>query len=239
MDPGWKNVLLTDSGFFDPFDLSKPLAPIVERFRQMVGKPFAQARVLFIPAAACDEESQMLADIMRTELLWLGFLEEHVTLYRLDSPLKEEHVLSYDVMFFTGGWCEHLLRLVKQLEFEKTVRAFVHAGRTYVGVSAGSVLATPNIMGAFEPSPCSSTNGLGFLHAYLDCHCDMQPNLTAKNLSLPHIMLHFNQALAVSSTGYELLEDPTARHAIDWTAPPVMGVDVFRKDSGLRTGAVC
>lgn len=32
--PAWENVLLTDSGFFDPFDLARPLAPIVERFTQ-------------------------------------------------------------------------------------------------------------------------------------------------------------------------------------------------------------
>lgn len=65
----WQNVLLTDSGFFDPFDLKRPLAPIVERFAQMVGKPFSQARVLFVPAAACDEESRQLADIDRKSVV--------------------------------------------------------------------------------------------------------------------------------------------------------------------------
>ena len=52
----WRNVLLTDSGFFDPFDLRKPLAPIVERFNRMLEKPLSQARVLLIPAVACDSQ---------------------------------------------------------------------------------------------------------------------------------------------------------------------------------------
>lgn len=195
----------------------------------MAAKPFSQARVLFIPAAACDDESKALADILYTELLQLGFLPENITTYWLEAPLDERLALSYDVMFFTGGWCEHLLTRVKAAGFEKTIQKFVYANKIYVGVSAGSVLATPNIMGAFTEKPGPETSGLGFLRAYLDCHCDMQPGLTAKNLSLPHIMLHFHQALAVSSAGYELLEDPAARHSIDGAAPPVMGVDVFRK----------
>ena len=66
----WENVLLTDSGFFDPFDLSRPLAPIVERFTTMVAKPFSKARILFIPAAACDEESKKLASILYSELIF-------------------------------------------------------------------------------------------------------------------------------------------------------------------------
>ena len=103
----WQNVLLTDSGFFDPFDLKRPLAPIVERFAQMVGKPFSQARVLFVPAAACDEESRQLADILQWELEKLSFLPEHITAYELDGSLSDKEVLDFDVMFFTGGGWGH------------------------------------------------------------------------------------------------------------------------------------
>ena len=77
----WENVLLTDSGFFDPFDLARPLSPIVERFAQMAAKPFLQARVLFIPAAACDEEAKNLAAILYSELIWLGFSPENIVPY--------------------------------------------------------------------------------------------------------------------------------------------------------------
>ncbi len=224
----WQNVLLTDSGFFDPFDLKRPLAPIVERFAQMVGKPFSQARVLFLPAAACDEESRQLADILQWELEKLSFLPEHITAYELDGSLSDKEVLDFDVMFFTGGWCEHLLKLIKQTHFDELIKKFVFSNKVYVGVSAGSVIATPNIMGCFGGAESEETSSLGLIPAYIDCHCDLKPGLTAKRLPLPHILLHFNQALAVSSGGFQLLEDREARHTIDWTYPPRFGVEVFR-----------
>ena len=129
----WENVLLTDSGFFDPFDLARPLSPIVERFAQMAAKPFLQARVLFIPAAACDEEAKNLAAILYSELIWLGFSPENIVPYMLDRFLPLEEALSYDVMFVTGGLCEHLLKLIQKVKFQETVRAFVFANKVYVG----------------------------------------------------------------------------------------------------------
>lgn len=225
----WKNVLLTDSGLFDPFDLNKPLEPIVDKFLQMVNKPLAQARVLFIPAAAFDDEAKKLAGILRSELLWLGFTPQNITTYMLDKSISETDIFSYDVMFFTGGWCEHLLRLIKQTGFDEIIKNFVFSNRTYVGVSAGSVIATPNIMGTFERYPSPDTKGLELIPAYIDVHCDMRSDLTQKDHTIPHITLHAYQALAVSSTGYELLEASEARHKIN--SPPVMGVDIYRLDN--------
>ena len=48
----WQNMLLTDSGFYYDNELDKPLHPIINRFREMLGKPFSEAKILFIPTAA-------------------------------------------------------------------------------------------------------------------------------------------------------------------------------------------
>ena len=224
----WQNVLLTDSGFFNPFDLERPLAPIVERFSRMVDKPFSKARVLFIPVAACDDESRQLADILGWELEKLGFLPGHITSYEMDGSISEAAILDFDVMFFTGGWCEHLLEQIKASHFEEIIKKFVSSNKVYVGVSAGSIIATPNIMGCYGGAENEETAALGLIPAYIDCHCDLKPDLRPKQLPLPHILLHFNQALAVSSDGCQLLEDLEACHTIDWTYPPRFGVEVFR-----------
>ena len=213
--PYWENVLLTDSGFYDPFDLSQPLQAIIDKFAHMVGKPFHEARVLFIPAAAVDEEAKTIANTLKTELLWLGFLPDNITTYELDSKMSEEMVMTYDVMYFTGGWCGHLLETIKKTGFDKIIRHFVFANKVYVGVSAGSIIATPNIMGCFGDSNNPETEGLCLINAYLDCHCNMNPNAKPQVLSLPHIMLFTHQALAVSSTGYELIEETNRSHYFD------------------------
>lgn len=210
--PCWENVLLTDSGFYDLFDLSQPLQAIIDKFAHMVGKPFNETRVLFIPAAAVDEEAKAIANTLKTELLWLGFLPDNITTYELDSKMSEETVMTYDVMYFTGGWCAHLLEAIKKTGFDKIIRHFVFANKVYVGVSAGSIIATPNIMGCFGDPNNPETEGLCLINAYLDCHCNLNPNAKPQVLPLPHIMLFTHQALAVSSTGYELIEETNRSH---------------------------
>ena len=64
----WTNVLLTDSGFFNPFNLRQPFHAIIDRFSEMVGRPFSDARVLFIPTAAYDDEAQKIAFCLEKNL---------------------------------------------------------------------------------------------------------------------------------------------------------------------------
>ena len=81
------------------------------------------------------------------------------------------------------------------------------ANKVYIGVSAGTAIATPNIRGCFGSPNDEKTSGLGLVNAFIDCHCNFKPDLKQQDLPLPHIMLYDHQALAVSSTGYELLEE--------------------------------
>ena len=55
----WKNVLLTSAGFFDSDE--KPRANIINRFASMLNKPYAEAKVLFIPTAAGNEMPENFA----------------------------------------------------------------------------------------------------------------------------------------------------------------------------------
>ena len=77
----------------------------------------------------------------------------------------------------------------------------VYANKVYVGVSAGSLIASPNIGEPFE----KKTSSLCLINAYLSVHC--QPGSKAKTaLPLPHIPLTDNQAVIVRWDGYEVIE---------------------------------
>ena len=218
----WKNVLLTDMGFYCPLDLSasalsnltpisrhqaRPLNASIEKFAEMVGKPFCETKVLFIPTAAQDDEGRFLAGFQKDGLHWLGILPENLTVYDIDGSLTDEEAMLFDVIFFTGGRDSYLLGRVKQTGFDKIVKKMVYSNKVYVGQSAGTVLATPNIRGCFGGIDDKESAGLGLINAYIDCHCDMKPELKHLELPLPHIMLHFNQAIAVSSNGYEIIDN--------------------------------
>ena len=109
--------------------------------------------------------------------------------------------MEYDVIYFTGGDTRHLLRRINETDFGGIVKKMVYANKVYVGASAGSLIATPNIGEPYD----KETAGFCLVHAYLSFHCadGTEPRI---DLPLPHIPLTGNQALVVGWDGYELIE---------------------------------
>jgi peptidase E len=201
---GWENVLLTDSGWyssFERFDESTVKRNILDRFLSMLGKPAAEAKVLFIPTAANSDESRPAAGACFAELLSAGILPNNIHIHDIDGTMTIEHAMQYDVLYVTGGSTAYLLRRTRETGFDNIIKKMVYANKVYVGASAGSLIATPNIGDPYS----KETSGLCLIHAYLSFHNpEDTPALT--DLPLPHIPLSGGQALAVSWQGYELIE---------------------------------
>lgn len=195
----WSNVLLTSAGFEDVNGRKK--ANIAERFLQMLNKPISDAKVLFIPTAAIDDEAKRMADLCRRELINLGIKNENVTEYEIGESMNEAEAMKFDVIFFTGGNTKYLLKRIKENGFDKIIKKMVYSNKVYVGVSAGSIIAAPNIGDAYD----IETSGLALIHAYLSVH-EPEGTLLRTDLPLPHIPLTDNQAVAVSWSGYEIIE---------------------------------
>jgi peptidase E len=193
----------------------------------MLGKPFSEAKVLFIPTAAQDDEGRMVAAFLKDELLWIGITPENITVYDIDGTLTQEEAMAFDVIYFTGGWDGYLLDRIKQTGFDKIIKKMVYANKVYIGQSAGSVIATPNIGGCFGGAYSKETSGLCLVNAYIDAHCNFKPGLKKQDLPLPHIMLCDHQALAVSWAGYELVEELSARQVDNWSQPPKVDKDAY------------
>ena len=204
----WKNVLLTDSGFYYGNELDKPLAPLIDRFRAMLGKPFHEAKVLFIPTAAMEEAdfAKEYTGKLRNELLQMGIQPENITIYDIDGSLSEEGAMAFDVIYFTGGNTPYLIKRTRETGFDCIIKKMVYANKVYIGVSAGSMLAMGdcNVDGLPETTPLEFV-GIGLIKAYFTVHCKRgTPNRT--DFPLPHISLCRNQALELSSEGYKLIE---------------------------------
>ncbi|MFA9380566.1 MAG: Type 1 glutamine amidotransferase-like domain-containing protein [Acetanaerobacterium sp.] len=197
----WSNVLLTSAGWINNID-GGVKENIRRRFLNMLGKKASEARVLFIPTAATYSEAKKMVGKCRDELLNAGIIPENITVYDIDNSLSADEAMIYDVIYFTGGDTEHLLRRIKDTGFDAVIKKMVYANKVYVGASAGSIIATPNIRDSLD----ETTSGLTLVLAYISVH---QPAGTPArtDLPLPHIPLTDNQALAVSWDGYELVED--------------------------------
>lgn len=200
----WQNVLLTDSGWyssFDRFDENTLHRNIINRFYDMLGKPAEQAKVLFIPTAADSDDSRLAAGACFAELLSAGILANNIHIYDVDGSLTLNEAMTYDAVYVTGGNTGYLLKRIKETGFDKILKKMVYANKVYIGASAGSLIATPDIGSAHS----EETAGLCLVNAYLSFHC---PAGTAARTDLPlaHIPLTAGQALAVSWCGYELVQ---------------------------------
>lgn len=195
----WRHVLLTSAGWGS--DSHGGVSPAIRAcFLTMLGKKAEDARVLFIPAAAIDEGAKKMAVKCRDELLEAGIRLEHITTYDLSMAMCEDDAFQHDVIYFTGGDTAHLLQRLTETGFNAIVKKMVYANKVYVGVSAGSLIATPNIGDPYD----KNTAGLALVNAYLSVHCP--PDTAARNdLPLPHVPLSDVQALAVSWEGYEVI----------------------------------
>lgn len=195
----WEKVLLTSAGWSGMN--GEVHAKIMQRFLEMLGRPADEAKVLFIPTAAVSDEAIRMSGKCREELLLAGILPENMTVYNIGDPITTAEAMKYDCIYFTGGNTGHLLRRIKETGFDRIIKAMVYANRVYVGVSAGSLIATPNIGTPFD----AETSALALINAYISVHT---PKGTAAriDLPLPHIPLSDAQALSVKWDGYELIE---------------------------------
>jgi len=196
----WENVLLTDSGWYESFEGGVQTA-ILNRFHKMLGMPAGEAKVLFIPTAANSDESRPAAGSCFAELLSAGILPNNIRIYDIDGSLTLDQAMEYDVVYFTGGDTGFLLRRMKETGFDKIVKRMVYVNKVYVGASAGSLIATPNIGDPYN----EDTAGLCLINAYLSFHC-REGTEAREDLPLPHFPLTGKQAIAVSWEGYEPVE---------------------------------
>lgn len=121
---------------------------IKNRFLQIIDKPVSQIKIIFVPTAATNEEELRYADKSKKELFDLGILENNIKTLNLDKPASFDEVEGFDVIYVCGGNTFYLLKKVRETGFDKIIKEFVKTGNLYIGVSAGSILANPDISAA-------------------------------------------------------------------------------------------
>lgn len=140
---------------------SKVLDKIVTR----LPKTPQDLKVVFIPTAGDPyAETPWITDD-RNKLIELGF---RVTELDIKSRTRSELEVALDgadIIFVAGGNTFYLLEQAIASGFDKIVQEQVRAGKTYIGSSAGSVIAGPDIeaMAIFDdPSVAQLKNTQGF-----------------------------------------------------------------------------
>jgi len=128
---------------------------IVKALDELAGKPLDQLKVAFIPTAANLESGNkdwLIDDLRR--LSFLNFKEiDIVDISALPKEIWQKRLEEADVLFVEGGNTYHLMYWFNKSGLSKILPKLLK-NKIYIGVSAGTIVATPSIINAdFEAEP--------------------------------------------------------------------------------------
>lgn len=136
---------------------------IIKALSDLLQKPFEESSVVFISTAANIEEDKSYVEKDYLSLKKIG-IKEIEKFDILDQPLSKikKTFNKADIIWFTGGNTFYLLNQLKKTKIDKNInKLFIN--KIYVGVSAGSIVATPNTLSAFiEPADTNSIDLTNF-----------------------------------------------------------------------------
>ena len=181
-----KKILLTSTGFDN--------VNIKNKFLKLLDKNSENAKILFIITAAQNPDAVRILSGCLDDLTSCNVKDENITIYDMHTPLTKDEILKYDAIYVCGGSAKYLAERITEIKFKEALEHFINNGRVYVGVSAGSVVASgkyPNILNLISNS--------------LDVHCTNGTNngIIGNN---DKIKLTNNQAICIEDNEQYIFE---------------------------------
>ena len=184
------NVLLTSCGLETP--------AITDEFLSMLPVRPAEARALFITAAANNPDAIEVLPKCLNDLLKCGVPRQNITVSDLYDPMDGPLSARWEAVYLCGGDTRCLLRRVRESGFRERLLAFIDGGGAVLGVSAGSVIFAGNHPG-----------NLGLLACPLDVHCPDETRERPGRYPLARqekIRLGNRQMIRVEADGFVVME---------------------------------
>ncbi len=163
-----KKLLLTSAGLAN--------SKITEAFLRLANKPVFEIKIIFIPTASRTEEELHYVEASKKELVELGIKRENIKILNLDRKISYGDVEDFEVIYVCGGNTFYLLKKVRESGFDNVIKKFIENGGIYFGVSAGSIIAGPNIeiasLGDENEVGLKDFTGLNLMDAAICPHSD-------------------------------------------------------------------
>lgn len=161
-----KNILLTSTGLEHTV--------VADKFLSILPKNANELKILFIPTASRTEEEMFFVRKSLNELLQVGINNNNVTWFDPDDTSTHLDCTEIDCIYVCGGNTFYLLKKLKESGYLAKIQKWVNEGMLYIGASAGSVIATPDInyILCMDTNDCSldDTSGLSFVTASVIPH---------------------------------------------------------------------
>jgi len=201
-----KKLFLTSAGF-----LNKEISDL---FLKELDKEPSQSRIFMVTSARTKEEEYYIEE-SRKELVDLGFKD--IFIYNLDKRVSINEVKDCDVIYICGGNTYYIMKKFRETGLDKIVIKSVNQGKIYVGVSAGSIMAGPNIEisgwginGDKNDVNLKDLTGFNFTNISIFPHFEedkhrLEVEEFKKKVNYPVIELTDNQAVFVEGEEYRVI----------------------------------
>lgn len=161
-----KNILLTSTGLEHKV--------VADKFLSIIPKDANELKILFIPTASRTEEEMFFVRKSLNELLQVGINNNNVTWFDPDDVSTHLDSTEIDCVYVCGGNTFYLLKKLRESGYLAKIQKWVNEGMLYIGASAGSVIATPDInyILCMDTNDCSlsDTSGFSFVTASVIPH---------------------------------------------------------------------
>lgn len=199
-------LLLTSTGFLNP--------KVGERFLSLLGKKPSETKVFFVPTASRTERELSYVKLAERELIQLGIPKENIIWLNIDNVSATGDFDRFDVIYVCGGNTFFLMQKLRETGLDEKIIELVRKGRLYVGASAGSVIAGPDISiaGPFDENDVDLKNmsGLGFIDKVVSPHYKNEDKNIIEEFKrkLPYTIVPItdNQALEETNNGSMVVE---------------------------------
>jgi dipeptidase E len=114
-------------------------------FEDFAGAGLKGRTVTFIPTAALHEKVTFYVKAGRKALEKMGLLVEELEISTVAQEEIESKLDGNDMIYVSGGNTFFLLQELKRTGVDKLIKTQVEKGKIYIGESAGSIIAAPDI----------------------------------------------------------------------------------------------
>ena len=129
-----KNIILTSS-----------LYESIELVKKFLDKNTESKKILFIPTAANVEEYKKYMHLTQKAFEDFGYKVENFDVSIFSEEIAKEKLSEAKIVFISGGNTFYLLQELKRKNLIPYLKERIETGLLYIGESAGSVIAAPDI----------------------------------------------------------------------------------------------
>lgn len=198
---------------------------IINALQDLVQKPFSESKIAFIPTAANLEEGDkkdwFIKDLINLKHLNFNSIDI-VDISALPKEIWLERLKDIDIIYVEGGNTYHLMYWFNQSGLSEIIPELLK-NKVYVGVSAGTLVATPSILNSKSEKVFAekihqkiSDKGLSLFNYMVEPHINSvwSPESTFENLEkkskdykYPIYCLDDNSAIKVDGDNVELISE--------------------------------